>query len=197
MGTATYIKHGRGMSWRAMIAYDSGEKPKSKWTKTVMIEEIRETCEKLEYDFDRLKPVLQKLRREDIFRTFFQESSWHHTGKYAHETSFYSIDEDTVECYASGEREISVEKLATKPDPVEKKKVRVKYIHWIDRRSRSEREEFGIQVGQWIWLQGGRKKRADGNWILNIEELKRAPRGKAWIFQRIEKGMPKTHRKGK
>ena len=63
---ATYLRHRRGMSIRAIIAYEQGEMPATKWAKELGLstEQVRELL------------------------TF---SSWHHTGKYARKTKFYSL----------------------------------------------------------------------------------------------------------
>ena len=85
---------GQRMSVRAMEAYEAGEMPKSKWTKSVMLEVIATTAEEEEiiitpYQFANL----QKLTRDQLFNHFFEWKSWHHTGKFANETDFYGIDE--------------------------------------------------------------------------------------------------------
>lgn len=88
--TATYLRHGRGMSLRAMAAYAAGEMPKSKWTKTLMLDAIRVICDDEGWDYQLLEPVIKPMRKDMIFDTFFKMTSWHHTGKYARETEFYA-----------------------------------------------------------------------------------------------------------
>jgi len=68
---ATYLRHRRGMSIRAMIAYEQGEMPATKWAKELGLstEQVRELL------------------------TF---SSWHHTGKYARRTEFYSLPDQEI-----------------------------------------------------------------------------------------------------
>lgn len=79
---AGYI--GQSMSVRAAEAYESGEKPLSKWTKADILDEVREAC-----------PLAEKLTLSELKDVFLEYSSWHHMGKYAVEVSFYSlIDED-------------------------------------------------------------------------------------------------------
>jgi hypothetical protein len=71
MNKASYLRHGRGMSIRAIEAYQQGEMPATKWAKELGLttEEVRELL------------------------TF---SSWHHTGKYARRTEFYTLPEEEV-----------------------------------------------------------------------------------------------------
>jgi hypothetical protein len=82
------------MSERAMFAYESGEKPKSKWTKSAMIAEIKHCC--WEWDIEFNPDVIKGMTKDDLFREFFAWSSWHHTGKFARETDFYAVDETWV-----------------------------------------------------------------------------------------------------
>lgn len=89
---------GWSMSNNAVIAYEMGEKPKSKWTKAAMIEEVKDYC----LDNDIAYSVnFEKLKKEDMFRKFFEWSSWHHTGKYCNVTDFYAINEEAIDEYFS------------------------------------------------------------------------------------------------
>ncbi|MBY4796770.1 hypothetical protein K6V98_00095 [Collinsella sp. AGMB00827] len=91
---------GSSMSVRAQQAYEDGEMPKSKWTKKIMIEAINA------YLADDDLPAiagLEKMKKDEIFAEFFKWTSWHHTGKFARETDFYSIDERAVKAAADPE----------------------------------------------------------------------------------------------
>lgn len=81
---------GWSMSKNAVAAYDSGEKPKSKWTKKTMLAAIADYCE--EYDLA-LDLDVSKLTKAELFERFFEWSSWHHTGKFCNVTDFYQLDE--------------------------------------------------------------------------------------------------------
>jgi hypothetical protein len=78
------------MSERAYDAYESGEKPLSKWTKTAIINTVLNYRDDFEYD------ELKKYSK-DALKVFLTYSSWHHTGSYFNETSFYSLDESFIE----------------------------------------------------------------------------------------------------
>ena len=78
---------GKAMSIRAKRAYDSGEKPKSKWTKQNILEEIYN-----ETDSDYIYSCLKKVSAKDLFENCFRRSSWHHTGMFYNETNFYQLD---------------------------------------------------------------------------------------------------------
>lgn len=65
---------GYSMSNNAVSAYEDGEKPLSKWTKT----EIIESLPILNAD---VKSGLKKMTAEQIKREFLYRSSWHHTSR--------------------------------------------------------------------------------------------------------------------
>lgn len=91
-GQTGYI--GSSMSENAYAAYLDGEMPMSKWTKKAMLAVLEEWCD----ENDRVLPdEIQKLKKSELFERFFWCSSWHHTGKFAAETDFYSIDENAAE----------------------------------------------------------------------------------------------------
>ena len=84
---------GQSMSVRARAAYNNGEMPASKWTKTAMIDALRDWCD----DNDRtFTGSVCKMRKSDIFDRLFECTSWHHTGKFAARTDFYGVDEDAA-----------------------------------------------------------------------------------------------------
>lgn len=94
MSKVTYNQKGyigSSMSDRAALAYDNGERPKSRWTKAAMIDEIRYCCWEWDLKFD--PEVIKGMTKADLFRDFFHWTSWHHTGKFANETDFYGVDE--------------------------------------------------------------------------------------------------------
>ena len=84
---------GCSMSVNAALAYASGEKPKSRWTKAAMLDAIADYCDLFGLPYDGRAAGLTK---NALFDRFFEWKSWHHTGKYANETDFYGLDEDAV-----------------------------------------------------------------------------------------------------
>lgn len=86
---------GQRMSDRAAAAYDMGEKPFSKWTKSEIIERLQNLIdsgelESSEEDMRRIKRLTARV----VKIAFLKKSSWHHTGKYYNETDFYDIVDD-------------------------------------------------------------------------------------------------------
>ena len=80
---------GQRMSERAVMAYEDGEKPLSKWTKSDIVELVLEKRN----DFE--EKELNKYNKESL-KSFLTYSSWHHTGSYFNNTDFYSLDEDFI-----------------------------------------------------------------------------------------------------
>ena len=86
---------GQRMSERAEEAYEMGEKPFSKWTKSEIIERLQKLIdsgelESSEEDMKRIKRLTARV----VKIAFLKKSSWHHTGKYYNETDFYDIVDD-------------------------------------------------------------------------------------------------------
>ncbi len=85
---------GQSMSVRAKQAYDSGEMPKSKWTKSAIIEELENMFGEEE------AAGFKKFSRQALFDGVCSYSSWHHTGKFANVTDFYSINRNNALLFA-------------------------------------------------------------------------------------------------
>lgn len=80
------------------MAYESGEMPYSKWTKSNIIDAIQEMVDSgdIFLNEESLKTIenmpLSKLRE-----LFLKNSSWHHTSKFYNKTNFYEINVDYIE----------------------------------------------------------------------------------------------------
>ncbi len=86
----------RGMSNRAISAYDDGERPLSKWTKEEIKGELyRIFCE--EDGDEEIIPLLMKLPLVELKEQILYKSSWHHTSKYYNRTGFYAISYDVLD----------------------------------------------------------------------------------------------------
>lgn len=104
MGKVRYGQHGyvgSSMSERAVEAYANGEMPKSKWTKAAMLYAIDNQLNEFEDDQkitseerEELFTAINAMKKEEMFSTFMEYSSWHHTSKFANATDFYRITED-------------------------------------------------------------------------------------------------------
>lgn len=85
--------NGYSMSNNAVAAYASGEKPLTKWTKSVILEEIEENTNISEEKF----ATLGKMTSKELKDAFLFASSWHHTSKFYNCTDFFSLDFEKIE----------------------------------------------------------------------------------------------------
>ena len=83
---------GHSMSNRAVRAYENGERPLSKWTKSELLNNIEDVC----FDNDVTPPDFSKLTVSELRDNFLVRSSWHHTGALYNATNFYELDSDAV-----------------------------------------------------------------------------------------------------
>lgn len=85
---------GYSMSNNAVDAYESGEKPRSKWTKAAILNaieaEVLNGTLSLQCNIEKLKQAPLSFLRTKVL----QYASWHHTSKYFNRTDFYSLDTD-------------------------------------------------------------------------------------------------------
>ena len=190
----TYI--GQKMSVRACEAYENGEKPLSKWTKTDIIDEV------LKERKDITRKELNRYNKEAL-NFFLICSSWHHTGSYFNSTNFYSLNENTIglskgniieelnnrmEWIKQAKQEEKQAKQEENPQ-----KCIVSYVEWEGTRKHPKavnREAYGIIKGNWVYLEDC-KKSLSGKYIRVVKKFDRSPRGTAQIFKNIEKGLRK------
>lgn len=181
---------GNKMSVRAYEAYESGEKPLSKWTKTAIINTVLDYRD--DFGYDELKKY-----SKDALKVFLTYSSWHHTGSYFNETAFYSLDESFIENEKDYIIQVLNEKVKELKKEKEEKKIlklqkcKFKYIEWAGTRKHPkaiEKESYGIIKGSWIYYKDG-KKSLNGKYIHVVEIFERAPRGTAALFKQIEKDL--------
>ena len=160
---------GFSMSNNAKLAYATGEKPVSKWTKTAIIAEF----EKSGFSPDFLD-ILKKQSIKILRKACLGKSSWHHTSKMYNETDFYTV---SVDCEESEILEM-IEKVS---DEIKKESEKtpekwlVKYAVWYGngRYKKCEWcEDVGIISGNWfISEKSGKRKNISGNWFKKIERI--------------------------
>ena len=160
--------HGYSMSNNAVDAYESGEKPKSKWTKEEILDEVESLIRhglQVEFDFNLLKKLtLNKLRSVCL-----TQSSWHHTSSYYNETDFYSIDESSLENLTNEDIQ---ELLDEKPEPKKvrdktRRKAEVSYSVWGGTRAHPKKYDYNevCEIDDtWAYTSNG-KKRLDGKYV--------------------------------
>lgn len=199
-GQSGYV--GCKMSERAQEAYDSGERPISKWNKWDIL------CE-LENDLDDdTFAKLTKYSAQALKNVCLEWTSWHHTGSYANETDFYKVidgrDVDLDQVFSDLDEEEKVLKEAKLRQKQEKmllesieEKCYFEFGVWSGTKKHPKLDyykTYGIKKGVWIYYMDGsflKKKNASGNYVNVLQTYNRAPKGKAYIFNRIKKQLKK------
>lgn len=84
--------NGYSMSNNAVAAYENGEKPMSKWTKTDMLYELKKVNPEI-------VELAKKLTVSELKSRLLKWTSWHHTSSKFNQTDFYSFDEIAAESF--------------------------------------------------------------------------------------------------
>lgn len=167
--------NGFSMSNNAVAAYESGEKPLSKWTKSEILEAIEEAVSDgelvLQCSFDKLKKVPVKVLKNMCLKY----SSWHHTSNHYNKTDFYSLALEYIEKITDEriEKEIAECKQDKKQEPVEEK-WKCAFLEWGGTRKHpkaTEHIEIGIVKGEWFYRTDGSKKKTSANGFRFIEKI--------------------------
>lgn len=147
-----------GMSNNAVYAYEEGRKPLSKFTKSDL------TSQNINLSLSFVK----YLAKEKIWST----SEWHHSSYAFNKVKFYDLEvlKDTLadlskEEIAQHQVNFKNSKKSQLVENVEEKKVKGKYITFYKSGCRWKPWEHiftGIKKGNWIFLDDGGKKKADG-----------------------------------
>lgn len=84
---------GSSMSVRAAEAYEQSELPISRWTKTAIIQAVKDYC----FDFDlAYDPDIENNTKAELVKEFLEYKSWHHSSRTAREIEFFGLNEDAV-----------------------------------------------------------------------------------------------------
>lgn len=180
------------MSVNASDAYERGEMPLSRWTKTKILQCTR-------------KPVIERLQLEsvplDVLKIYaLEETCEHHTSKLYNSTAFYCVrseisDACELGCGIDEERErlhvAWVEAMAmrgAKPRHMERvaTKARVSWDEWDQRGKRFVHfESWAVLSGPWAYCERGKRKKVDGSHFEVLATYTRAPRGAGDVFRRL------------
>ncbi len=148
----------RGMSNRAVAAYKSGRIPISKLKKSDLKD-------------NGLENVTVKFAKWLAKNEYWMPSEWHHTGgTWYNSTDFYNV-EQLAEMFNSGALDIDELLQEFKEDTSKNEKpvkVKGRYTQWKGKGKRKTKKIIkftGEKLGNWIYMNDGKKKKADGNWI--------------------------------
>lgn len=146
---------GYSMSNNAVDAYNKGEKPWSKWTKTDILNELRYNgVDKAQID------RLRKFSLAELKEIGLRRSSWHHTSSHYNATDFYTVDVSALE-----KVRYEPTKPAKKVAPKEEKWY-AEYLVWSGTRKHPKAtvtESIGVLKGNWFYLPDGTKKSVTAN----------------------------------
>jgi len=133
------------MSNRAVEAYNDGERPFSKWSKTDIIFEI-----------ERLNPniidLIKKVNLNNLKSIFMDRSSWHHTSSFCNATDFYSLNNERITTITKEEIEfILAEQNEQKKNKVVKSKPQfitalVTFENWEGTRAHPKKIKYTESV---------------------------------------------------
>lgn len=165
--------NGFSMSNNAVVAYEDGEKPLSKWTKTDIFDAINEQEVELKCSIEKLKKLPVKVLKE-VCLTY---SSWHHTSNHYNKTDFYSLDVDRIENLTDDKIEELLldyktgKKVESKPS---EEKWECAFLEWSGSRKHpvaTEVIEEGIIKGNWFYRKDGSKKKTTANGFRFIKQI--------------------------
>ena len=157
--------NGFSMSNNAVAAYEEGEKPLSKWTKSNIFESIKVQGVELKCSIEKLKKLPVKVLKE-ICLTY---SSWHHTSNHYNKTDFYSLDLDSLEKLTDTKIDELYsnykENKKTEDKPLEEK-WKCAFLEWSGSRKHPKATEIveeGVIKGNWFYRKNGSKKKTTAN----------------------------------
>lgn len=167
--------NGFKMSNNAVAAYQSGEKPLSKWTKADIIEAIEDAIREEELTLNCNMEKLKKTPIQILKDMCLSYSSWHHTSNHYNKTKFYSLDINAIEELTDEKiNEIIAErKVEKKKEPYEEK-WKCAFLEWSGTRNHpkaTEIIEVGIVKGDWFIRADGSKKKTTANGFRFIEKV--------------------------
>ncbi|MCR5041142.1 MAG: hypothetical protein K6C36_03440 [Clostridia bacterium] len=167
---------GYSMSNNAIAAYESGEKPLSKWTKGEILETIERLIRAGEVTMSVSVEDLAKLKAVQLKDVTLRRSSWHHTSMMFNHTDFYEIDLERIEqltaedlANASQTHLTATQKTEPAADVWE-----CAFLEWSGSRKHPKATravETGIIKGGWFYRADGSKKSVDARGFEKIRKV--------------------------
>lgn len=152
--------HGYSMSNNAIQAYNSGKRPWSRWTKTLILEDVKaltidahEECEEDKEELESLKKkfkVLSKCSTDILRKHLLKYTGWHHTSSRYNKTDFYEVDEDIF--------------LTVREKDIQ---------DWIEyaKIARKNKPVSVCRLGKITWLQWGGTRRHPSASVLSLSDV--------------------------
>ena len=165
--------NGWSMSNNAVAAYEDGEKPLSKWTKTDIFGMIEEQEVELRCSIEKLRKLPVKVLKE----VCLSYSSWHHTSNYYNKTDFYSLDISRIENLTDekiDELIINYKSHKKTEDKLPEEIWKCEFLEWSGSRKHPKATEIieeGVVKGNWFYRKDGSKKKTTANGFRFIEKI--------------------------
>ena len=167
--------NGFSMSNNAVAAYESGEKPLSKWTKADIMDAIENAIREEELTLNCSMEKLKKTPVKILKSVCLHCSSWHHTSNHYNKTDFYSLDVDSI-------AELTDEKIdriienhkEDKSTELTEERWKCAFLEWSGTRKHPKATEIieeGIIKGDWFYRADGSKKKTTANGFRFIEKI--------------------------
>ncbi len=135
---------GYSMSQRATEAYENGEKPLSKWTKSEIIDRIRGIDKEKTQAFSKVKLSLLK-------DTVLRYSSWHHTSSRCNRTDFYEVSAEIVEEMTIDDiLALSKKEVVVKEEHLNKYRGTIRCLEWSGTRKHPKATEHKLKD---VWIE--------------------------------------------
>ena len=165
--------NGWSMSNNAVVAYEDGEKPLSKWTKANIFNTIKDTEIELKCSIEKLRRLPIKVLKEVCLRY----SSWHHTSNHYNKTEFYSLDINRIENLTDKKiEELLIDYKADKKAESKPSEERWEcaFLEWSGSRKHPKATEVieeGVLKGGYFYRKDGSKKKTTANGFRFIKKL--------------------------
>mgnify|MGYP004718975283 CR=1 FL=1 len=167
--------NGFSMSNNAVEAYESGEKPLSKWTKIDIIEEIENAIREEELTLNCSIEKLKNTPVNTLKNLCLCYSSWHHTSNHYNRTDFYSLDMYRIERLTDEKIDKAIDNYKSeKSIKRTEEKWKCAFLEWGGTRKHptaTEVIEEGIVKGDWFYRSNGSKKKTTANGFKFIEKI--------------------------
>lgn len=172
---------GYSMSNNALMAYENGEKPISKWSKSEILEAIQNINPSIYEEASKLDT--KSLRDMALVKT-----SWHHTSKMYNKTNFYSIDEDGIQRLTAAD----VPKYKSEKIPDKTYRGDITYLEWSGTQKHPKADKKTLEdvnileKGSFYYIYDDdgklilkKKIGSNGTDVVNYDEVRRREAAKA------------------
>lgn len=171
---------GKSMSVRARQAYNRGEMPLSKWTKSLVLDYVDVWLKN--HDVEWTRRDLNRISKTTLFELLLTCTSWHHTGEYYRRTDFYDFDDsfldsltlEKIQKYVEQDKlEAKIRKAQKKEEPKSYRAL-CEYFVWSGSRNHPKhkvKRSKGTIKGNWFYLENGKKKSIYANGFRVVKKL--------------------------